>query len=259
DQPSSCVTDSEQLPASHNNAWTDLTYLLHKHKVSWKYYIHEGTQPDCDDGEITCNAKPQQVGTPSMWNPLPRFTTVRQNGELGNIQGVDKFYTDAKNGTLPAVSWIIPNQEVSEHPPALVSVGQNYVTGLVNAIMKGPNWNSSAIFIAWDDWGGFYDHKVPPTVDAQGYGLRVPGLVISPYAKRGFIDHQILSFDAYAKFIEDVFLKGERLDPKTDGRPDPRPTVRENAPHLGDLRRDFDFSQPPRPPLILPSVATKGS
>jgi phospholipase C len=80
----------------------------------------------------------------------------------------------------------------------------------------------------------------------------VPGLVISPYAKTGYIDHQTLSFDAYVKFIEDLFLGGERLDPATDGRPDPRPTVREAAPILGDLRQDFDFIQPPRPPLILP-------
>jgi Phosphoesterase family len=79
----------------------------------------------------------------------------------------------------------------------------------------------------------------------------VPGLVISPYAKRGYVDHQILSFDAYLKFIEDVFLRGQRLDPKNDGRPDPRPLVRESLPLLGDLAHDFDFGQKPRPPLVL--------
>jgi hypothetical protein len=105
--------------------------------------------------------------------------------------------------------------------------------------------------LAWDDWGGFYDHVAPPKVDQNGYGLRVPGLVVSPYAKSGFIDHQTLSFDAYAKFIEDDFLNGERLDPKTDGRPDPRPTVREDVPILGDLAADFDFTQPPRSPVVL--------
>ncbi len=91
----------------------------------------------------------------------------------------------------------------------------------------------------------------PPTVDAQGYGLRVPALVISPYAKRGYIDHQVLSTDAYLKFIEDDFLHGQRLDPRTDGRPDPRPTVRENVKILGDLRNDFNFAQQPRRPLFL--------
>ncbi len=126
------------------------------------------------------------------------------------------------------------------------------MTGLINTIMHSPDWSSTAIFLAWDDWGGFYDHVEPPAVDAQGYGLRVPGLVISPYAKTGYIDHQMLSFDAYLKFIEDDFLGGARLDPKTDGRPDSRPDVRENAPILGNLVRDFDFSQKPRPPLLLP-------
>jgi phospholipase C len=88
-------------------------------------------------------------------------------------------------------------------------------------------------------------------VDQNGYGLRVPGLVISPYARKGYIDHQTLSFDAYLKFIEDDFLGGQRLDPRTDGRPDPRPDVREDARQLGDLTRDFDFHQAPRQPLIL--------
>jgi phospholipase C len=149
------------------------------------------------------------------------------------------------------VSWIIPNGKTSEHPPALVSTGEAYVTGVINAIMQSPEWDSTAIFLAWDDWGGFYDHVTPPSVDQNGYGLRVPGLVISPYAKKGYIDHQTLSFDAYLKFIEDDFLNGQRIDPATDGRPDPRPTVRENVPQLGDLTADFDFSQAPRAPLIL--------
>ena len=117
--------------------------------------------------------------------------------------------------------------------------------------MQSPNWSSTAIFLAWDDWGGFYDHVVPPTVDGNGYGFRVPALVISPYAKKGYIDHQTLSFDAYLKFIENDFLGGQRLNPKTDGRPDRRPNVRENAKNLGDLGNDFNFNQSPRPPMFL--------
>ena len=95
-------------------------------------------------------------------------------------------------------------------------------------------------------------------MDANGYGLRVPGLVISPYARKGFIDHQVLSFDAYLKFIEDIFLSGQRLDPMTEGRPDPRPTVRENVPQLGNLMADFDFTQRPRPPTLLPTNPEPG-
>jgi len=201
---------------------------------------------------MDCLPVKQNAKTPGIWNPLPYFDTVKNDGELANVQSIENFLKQAKAGTLPAVSWIAPSGDVSEHPPALISAGQTYVTTLINAVMKGPNWRDCAIFLAWDDWGGFYDHVVPVHVDQNGYGLRVPGLVISPYARRGFIDHQTLSFDAYVKFIEDDFLDSQRLDPTTDGRPDPRPTVREDAPELGDLKKDFDFDDPPRRPLILP-------
>ena len=234
-------------------AWTDITYLLHQQNVNWGYYVFQGTEPDCEnDSSMTCAPVQQGPQTPGIWNPLPDFTDVAQDDQLGNVQSLSNFVAAAKHGTLPPVSWIVPNGNVSEHPPSPVSAGQTYVTGLINAIMRSPDWNSTAIFLSWDDWGGFYDHVVPPGVDAQGYGLRVPGLVISPYAKHGFIDHQILSSDAYNKFIEDDFLGGQRLDPTTDGRPDPRPDVRENWPLLGNLANDFNFSRSPREPVILP-------
>jgi Phosphoesterase family len=158
----------------------------------------------------------------------------------------------AKRGNLPAVSWVIPDFRHSEHPGSLLSHGQAWVTRLISDVMSGPDWDSTAIFLTWDDWGGFYDHVMPPKIDVNGYGLRVPALVISPYAKHGFVDHQMLSFDAYLKFIEDDFLSGARLDAATDGRPDPRPTVRENVPQLGNLVKDFDFTQPLQAPLLLP-------
>lgn len=239
-------------------AWTDLTYLLHKNNVSWAYYLSEGSEPDCADDAMLCTPKKQSAKVPGIWNPLPGFETVKQDNQLGNIQTLDKYFTAVKNGTLPAVVWITPENTVSEHPPAKISTGQAYVTSLINAAMQGPDWNSTAIFLAWDDWGGFYDHVVPPKVDENGYGLRVPGLVISPYAKKGFIDHQILSFDAYLKFIEDDFLNGARIDPKTDGRPDSRPDVRENASILGNLIDDFDFTQSPRQPMVLPENPKPG-
>jgi len=156
------------------------------------------------------------------------------------------------------VSWVVPDEVHSDHQPARLACGQSWVTSLVNAVMRGPDWRSSAIFLAWDDWGGLYDGVQPPRVDGAGYGLRVPGLLISPYARTGMIDHQVLSFDAYLKFIEDDFLGGARIDPRTDGRPDSRPDVRENAPQLGDLAKEFDFSQEPRPPVILPPYPLPG-
>jgi phospholipase C len=261
--PMSCV-DAPDLPATPPDfkgnarhtipdyAWTDITYLLHKHHVSWRYYVFEGTEPDCrDDAAMSCKPIPQDAKTPGIWNPLPYFSTVRENWQLDNVTSLRNFFKSARAGKLPAVSWIVPTGSVSDHPPGLVSAGQAYVTTLINTIMRSPNWKSTAIFLFWDDWGGFYDHVVPPTIDQNSYGIRVPALVISPYAKRGYIDHQTLSFDAYLKFIEDDFLDGERLDPRTDGRPDPRPYVREDVAILGDLVQDFDFTQKPRPPLVL--------
>jgi phospholipase C len=240
-------------PTPPDYAWTDLTYLLHRFGVSWAYYVFSGGEPDCEaNAAMSCAPVQQGPKTPGIWNPLPAFDTVQQDSQLGNVQSLSSFFTAAKTGTLPAVSWIAPNRRVSEHPPGLVSAGQSYVTGLVNAIMRGPDWSSTAIFVSWDDWGGFYDHVKPPVVDQNGYGLRVPGLVISPYARRGLIDHQTLSHDAYVKFIEDDFLGGQRLDPKTDGRPDARPDVRENAPQLGNLVNDFNFAQAPLAPVLLP-------
>jgi phospholipase C len=235
-------------------AWTDLTYLMHRAGVSWRYYVSKGDEPDCaNDAMLTCPPVHQSATTPGIWNPLLYFDTVHQDNQTSNVTSVANFATAARTGRLPSVSWVIPSEAVSEHPRAKVSDGQTYVTGLVNAVMSGPDWKSTAIFLTWDDWGGFYDHVVPPTVDENGYGLRVPGIVISPYARRGYVDHQVLSFDAYAKFIEDRFLRGQRLDPANDGRPDPRPDVRENAAQLGNLLSDFDFTQQPRPPLLLPT------
>jgi phospholipase C len=240
--PMTCV--GTDMPANRSPvnpapfAWTDLTWLLHKHHVSWGYYLDHGAQSVVDPG-----------GVPSIWNTLPGFTDVQQDGQEGNVQPLANFLAQARTGTLPAVSWIVPAPADSEHPAALVSRGQAYVTRIINAVMRSKDWGSSAIFLTWDDWGGFYDNVVPPAVDALGYGIRVPAMVISPYAKSGSIDHQDLSYDAYLRFIEDDFLGGARLDPATDGRPDSRPGVREKL--TGNLVHDFNFSQPPLPPLIL--------
>jgi phospholipase C len=247
-----------QLDGTTPYAWTDLTYLLHQAGVSWGYFVSAGTQPDCPTGAMYCTPKLQHAGTPDIWNPLPGFKTVQQDGQLGSVQSSQSFFTNAAAGTLPAVSWVVPNGQNSEHPPALISNGQAWVTSVVDAVMKSPDWNSSAIFLSWDDWGGFYDHVAPPSVNGQGLGIRVPGLVISPYARTGFIDPQQLSTDSYLKFIEDDFLQGQRLDPKTDGRPDSRPFVAEDQAGIGDLANDFDFTKAPRPPFILPTNPPPG-
>ncbi len=149
--PKATVSAAGTLKADY--AWTDLTYLLHRANVSWRYYLSEGSEPDCEDDAMLCTLQPLSKSITSIWNPLAGFDTVKQDNQLANIQDVDQFLAAAKDGSLPAVAWIVPENAVSEHPPSNISTGQAYVTSLVNAVMQGPDWSSSAIFLAWDDWG----------------------------------------------------------------------------------------------------------
>lgn len=250
-------------PGHVSYPWTDITYLLDKHDVSWRYYVTAGDEPDCvNDEAVSCQKIVQNAHTPGIWNLLPDFTDVTEDKQQGNIQSLVDFYEAVHQEPdcgLANVTWVVPGLKVSEHPPSLISAGQAYVTTLINSIMRSPCWGSTAIFLSWDDWGGFYDHVDPPKVDENGYGLRVPGIVISPYARAGYIDSQQLSHDAYLKFIEDDFLEGQALNPATDGRPDPRPDVREESTQLGNMLSDFDFNQQPRPPLLLSPEPHAGS
>jgi phospholipase C len=258
--PMSCVSDINLKGDDHRwdygeppiYAWTDVTWLLDSQGVSWRTFVGNHTcwqHRTCDDPEG------RTYNTSNNRNVLPGFTSFsdgeRADGIEDNIRPVDDYLASAGDGSLPSVSWIFPTAATSEHPTSQSTprTGMAYVTRLVNAAMQGPDWDSTAIFLTWDDWGGFYDHVVPPRVDGNGYGLRVPGLVISPWAKPGFVDHTELSFDSYLRLIEDRFLGGQRLDPKTDGRPDARPTVRERI--ANPLNAAFDFTQDPVPPLVL--------
>jgi phospholipase C len=271
---STCVTNSAPAVPNPNVQlpWVTLFQLLDTRGVSWKYYLGTGDEPDCEDGELTCKPQVQSHGMPSIWNPPPYFAWVRAKGRqylADHNPTVDRLLVDVQNGTLPAVSWVVPAEPYSEHPPAGVTSGMEYVTSMVNAVMQSPYWKDTVIFIAWDDWGGFYDHVAPPNVDVnnntvypiQGYGPRVPGIMISAYAKAGLIDHNVLSFDSYATFIEDIFMHGARLNPAALGNPDSRPDIRDaltqvrfpngrTAP-IGKLMDEFDFTQAPLPPLVL--------
>jgi phospholipase C len=228
--------------------WASIPWLLDKAKVSWAYYVGEDTclAPDCENDGAHA--------TPRSWMAMSGFRNLAYTDTLDNIRTYPDFFERAAAGTLPAVSWVVPYKGNSEHPTHPVGEGQAWVTSVVNAVMQGPKeqWEHTAIFLTWDDWGGFYDHVVPPVIDEGGYGLRVPGIVISPWVDRSVgIDSQTLSFDAYLKLIEDRFLGGQRLDGQNKGWPDPRPTVREDVGQLGDLRDEFNFAQEPIPPLVL--------
>jgi phospholipase C len=271
----SCVTAWQPWPplkAMDTIPWVNLPQLLDLNNVSWKYYVGNGTAPDCKDGKMSCKDEPQAPGVGSIWNPIPFFSTVQAKGlpylSVHN-PAIQFFFSDLQSSEMPQVSWLVPSAEDSEHPPARVTAGMEYVTEVVNAVMASQYWNSSAIFLVWDDWGGFYDHVPPPNVDynpdplnpVEGFGLRVPGIMISPWAKAGTIDHSVYSFDSYATFIEDLFMKGERLDPEKLGNPDHRPDIRDelktvtfvngSKTPIGNLLDEFDFTQTPIAPQLL--------
>ena len=236
-----------RLGAPRPYIWAPITWLLYRAGIDWRYYVGEGTcvAPPCLELKGTMTAAVQ--------NPLPGFQATVATGQLDHVRSNEEFMRDARSGNLPPVSWVMPVVDRGEHPPDSIELGQAYVARLINSVMNGPReqWLRTAIFLTWDDWGGFYDHVEPPVVDENGWGLRVPSLLISPWAKEGHISHQTLSYDAFLKLIEDRFLSGERLDPQTSGWPDSRPTVREEVGILGDLAMDFDFSQDPIPPLPI--------
>lgn len=211
--------------------------------VDWKYYVTSGKQPDTTDGHIVGvgSNDDQNANTFSLFNPLPGFPRVENDpAQRARLVDTRQFYADARAGHLPSVSWIIPSDQVSEHPPSNIRTGMAYVTGLVNAVMASPDWESTAIFISYDEWGGFYDHVAPPRVDAYGYGVRVPGLVISPYARQGYVDHQVYSTEAWLRIVEERY--GLSALTQRDAR-------------VGDMLAAFDFSQKPRPPVFLAATA----
>ena len=201
-----------------------------------------------------CPHVPQSAKTPGIWNPLPRFDDVQQDHQLGNIQPLRDFYRAARSGTAPGglVGHALAGASASIRRRAS-RVGQTYVTGLINTIMHGPDWKSTAIFLAWDDWGGFYDHVKPPRVD--GDGLRPPraGARDQPVRQAGLHrppDRSASTPTSSSSRTTSCTANGSTRAPTAD--PTPRPDVRENAKILGNLVHDFNFDQKPRPPLLLP-------
>ena len=183
------VHEGMDAPAPY--AWASITWLLDKGGVSWSYFV----------GPHTCVQRPQcglpwdsQTTVPAQ-NPLPGFRTVRESpvaGSLGNVRFNDEYFAAANAGSLPSVSWVMPSRGQGEHPSDRIATGQRWVSRVVNAAMEGPDAARTAVFLVWDDWGGFYDHVRPPWVDRNGYGFRVPGILISPCADRSLdVDHQI--------------------------------------------------------------------
>jgi phospholipase C len=148
------------------------------------------------------------------------------------------FFQDASTGTLPSVSWVMPGVTFSEHPGTNITLGEAFIASVVNAVERSPEWNSTALFLTWDDYGGFYDHVPPPHLDPLGLSIRVPLVVISPYTPKGVVVHDLGYFESLLHFVEWRFNLGCL-------------TVRDcNAPLPLSY---FDFSQPPRAPILFPT------
>ncbi len=172
-----------------------------------------------------------------QWSAFDAINHVRNSAMwASHVVSWKQFVIDAAAGTLPAVSWVITDGDTSEHPPASTCAGENETVSQLNALMQGPDWASSVVFLTWDDFGGFYDHVPPPGIDQYGYGPRVPMIIISPYAKPGYISHTAYSFESVAKFIEERF----GMPPLTD-----------RDANANDMLDSFNFFQKPNPPLIL--------
>ena len=174
-----------------------------------------------------------------VWSAFSAIERVRMNPEIWqrHIFPVDNFVADVDDGRLAPVTWVTPRYELSEHPEWSFCHGENWTTEIVNSVMRSEFWKDTAIFITWDDYGGFYDHVPPPQVDDFGFGFRVPLLTISPYAKPGYIDSQLGEFSSVLRFIEDNWGLSQLTHRDRD------------AFNLSYL---FDFDQEPREPFELP-------
>jgi phospholipase C len=171
-----------------------------------------------------------------QWSTLDAIKHIRETPLWKqHVVNDDQFISDAQNGRLPEVSWLVTGDD-SEHPPLSVCAGENWTVRQLNAVMTGPDWNSTVVFLTWDDFGGFYDHVPPPSIGIDMLGPRVPLLIISPYARKGYISHTQYEFSSFLKFAEVRF----GLQPLTD---------RDSK--ANDMLDSFDFNQQPQPTLIL--------
>jgi phospholipase C len=207
---------------------------LEEKGISWKFYVQ-----NYDPG-INYRTAHTIVGNRAsqvIWVPLLNIPRFLDDPELSShIVDLNEYYTDLENGTLPAVAYIVPSG-ASEHPPGSVRSGQKFVKALIQSLTRSYAWESSAFLLVYDDWGGWYDHVVPPQVDEYGYGFRVPAIMVGPYAKRGHIDSTVLDFTSILKFIEDNW----DLEP-----------LSERDANANSLVSAFDFSMSPREPVFIP-------
>jgi phospholipase C len=261
--------------------YVNLFELFDVDNVTWRFYAASGASPDCIDGtQQDCPPQLQSANVTSagIWNVAGLFNWVKVGGAASggltyvrdHVQSLTNFLSDATTCHLRNVSWVVPTGVYSEHPGARTTTSMEYVTALVNAIMNSPckdssngksYWDNTVIFVIYDDWGGFFDHALPPNISycqdahnanpncdatVEGWGLRVPGIVISPYVTPGSVDHDLLSFDSIATFIEDTFIPSQdRLNPDNPRllAPNPNaPLTPDSRPTIGDAFKGTSVS-----------------
>jgi phospholipase C len=262
--PNHLYTIAAQSGGTHDNPIQDLEQLRERHRTTGLFkawgcdsveqaYVpvedREGKEvkvPPCFDflteGDLLLRAgipwayySATNMQNGYLWSAYDAVRHIRQDTQLwqSHVFPVDGLVQDVRDDRLPPVTWVTPRFELSEHPEYSFCWGQNWTTRIVNAIMSSPMWDDTAIFITWDDYGGFYDHVPPPQVDRFGFGIRVPLLLISPYAKAGYVDHALGEFSSVLRFIEDNWGLSQLTHRDRDAR---------------NLSEAFDFSQKPRKP-----------
>jgi len=209
-------TVSHRRPCFNFTTLTDEASRAH---VSWRYYA----------------AQCGNLGY--VWAALDAVKHVRYSPMWKQADIPDEhFVSDVALGQLAAMTWLMTGLAGSEHPPASMCEGENWTVRQINAIMRSPLWTSTAIVLVWDDFGGFYDHVPPPRAGRNGYGPRVPAIIISPYARPHTVDGHTYDFSSVLRLVEDSFHLGN-LGGYEHG--------------AGDLRHAFNFRQHPLPPVVL--------
>jgi phospholipase C len=202
---------------------------LQKAHVTWKFYV-QNYEPDLN--YRTFKEFPGNRASQVIWVPILNFARyIDDPAFMRHIVPLRRYFEDLDNGTLPEVSYIAPSGP-SEHPPSNLASGEAFVRGLINGLMDSTSWRSSAFLLAYDDWGGWYDHVKPPQVDNFGYGFRVPAILVSPFARQGYVDSTTLDFTSILRFIEDNWSL--------------RPLTRRDA-TAKSIAGGFDFRAAPRP------------
>lgn len=231
----------DQIPENGFRHLTTIFDRLQKRGISWKFYVQNyDKRLNYYTVSRYPNRFPSNRTSQVLWAPLLNIPRFLNRPELArHIVDLSQYYRDLAHGTLPAVSYIAPSGP-SEHPPSSVRSGEAFTRTLINSLIRSGSWKSSAFILSWDDWGGWYDHVPPPRVDRFGYGFRVPALLVSPYAKRNYIDSTTLDFTSILKFIEHNWS----LAP-----------LAERDRHANNLTSAFDFSRHPRPPVFTAAHA----